>query len=316
LCEGSEILLKDKEFCNLAESVVRASDTFEDLKRKIRVATILGTIQSTLTDFQFLSPDWEKNCKEERLLGVSLTGIMDHPVLNGTDEFYEGELGYSLSYTLERLKEYAREVNKEWSEKLSIPESKAISCVKPSGTVAQLCGAGTGGIHPRYSPYYIRSIRQDNKDPLTAYLKEIGVKNEPAFGKEESTTVFYFPIRSPGIAVYRNDRTALEQLEHWLLFQRHWCEHKPSVTIYVKDEEWMEVGAWCYKHFDELSGVSFLPHSDHSYQQAPFQECTEEEYNALLAVTPQSIDWSKLVEETDQTTSSQELACSGGMCLV
>ena len=310
----SEILLKDKEFCNLTEVVVRSSDSLQDLKSKVRIATILGTIQSTLTDFDFVSPEWKANCEEERLLGVSLTGIMDHPVLNGSCFFDQHQEGL-LTDWLEEMKGYAREINKEWSKRLSINSSMAITCVKPSGTVAQLTSAGTGGIHPRFSPYYIRSIRQDNKDPLTAYLKQIGVKNEPAFGKEESTTVFYFPIRSPENAVFRNDRSALEQLQHWLVFQRHWCEHKPSVTIYVKEEEWMEVGAWVYKYFDELSGISFLPFHGGSYPQAPFAECTQQEYEVLLQSTPQEIDWSKLIEETDTTEGSQELACTGTTCI-
>ena len=310
----SEILLKDKEFCNLTEVVVRSSDSLQDLKSKVRIATILGTIQSTLTDFDFVSPEWKANCEEERLLGVSLTGIMDHPVLNGSCFFDQHQEGL-LTDWLEEMKGYAREINKEWSKRLSINSSMAITCVKPSGTVAQLTSAGTGGIHPRFSPYYIRSIRQDNKDPLTAYLKQIGVKNEPAFGKEESTTVFYFPIRSPENAVFRNDRSALEQLQHWLVFQRYWCEHKPSVTIYVKEEEWMEVGAWVYKYFDELSGISFLPFHGGSYPQAPFAECTQQEYEVLLQSTPQEIDWSKLIEETDTTEGSQELACTGTTCI-
>lgn len=311
----SEILLKDKEFCNLTEVIVRSDDTLESLKWKIRIATILGTIQSTLTDFQFLSKEWADNCNEERLLGVSLTGIMDHPVLNGSilePSCVEERLGY----VLEEMKQYAREVNKEYTARLGIPSSAAITCVKPSGTVAQLCGAGTGGIHPRYSPYYIRSIRQDNKDPITQFLKDQGVRWEYAFGKEESTSVLYFPIESPQQSVFRNDRSALEQLEHWLIYQRHWCEHKPSVTIYVKDSEWLSVGAWVYDHFNELSGVSFLPHTDHNYQQAPFQECTKEVYEALLLSSPSTIDWSSLIEETDTTTSSQELACVGGACTI
>ena len=215
---------------------------------------------------------------------------------------------------LQELRDYVRTINEEYATRLNIPVSTAITCVKPSGTVAQLCDAGTGGIHPRYSPYYIRSIRQDNKDPLTSYLKTLGVYSEPAFGKEDTTTVFYFPIKSPENAVFRNDRSALEQLEHWLAFQRHWCEHKPSITVYVKDEEWLEVGAWVYKYFDEISGISFLPHSDHSYQQAPFDECTKEKYDALLSKTPQNIDWSLLSEDDDVTTASQELACAGGLC--
>jgi ribonucleoside-diphosphate reductase alpha chain len=318
----SEILLKDREFCNLTEVVVRPEDNFETLKEKIRIATIIGTIQSTLTDFQFLSKEWADNCKEERLLGVSMTGIMDHPVLNGSgvqpdncdcDGFCSKD---HLQQWLEELKAYAREVNKEWAERLGINNSMAITCVKPSGTVAQLCSAGTGGIHPRYSPYYIRSIRQDNKDPITKFLTDQGIKSEPAFGKEDTTTILYFPISSPVQGVFRNDRTALQQLEHWLVFQRHWCDHKPSVTIYVKEEEWLEVGAWVYKRFNEISGISFLPHTDHSYQQAPFTECSKEEYEELLSSTPTIIEWDAFIEETDSTTSSQELACSGNSCII
>lgn len=301
----SEILLRDKEFCNLTENIVRPDDDFKSLQNKVRLATIIGTIQSTLTSFQFLSEEWKRNCEEERLLGVSMTGIMDHPVLSQTSE--------ESKWWLSALRELAREVNAEYAEKLGIPQSAAITCVKPSGTVSELVGCAPG-IHPRYSEYYIRSIRQDNKDPLTDYLKASGVKWEPAFGKEDSTSVFYFPQKAPTTSVFRNDRTAIEQLEHWLMFQHHWCEHKPSVTIYVKDHEWLEVGAWIYKNFDDVSGVSFLPHSDHTYQQAPFTECTVEEYEALLFTTPTEINWDGLIEETDNTTSSQELACTGGSC--
>jgi ribonucleoside-diphosphate reductase alpha chain len=303
----SEIILRDKEFCNLTEIIVRPEDTFHTLKKKVRIAAMIGTIQSSLTEFQFLSEEWKKNCEEERLLGVSMTGIMDNPVLSITsDESREW---------LATLRDYAREVNMEYAGKMEIPVSAAITCVKPSGTVSELVGCAPG-IHPRYSEYYIRSIRQDNKDPLTNHLKVSGVKWEPAFGKEESTTVFYFPQKAPAHSVYRNDRTAIEQLEHWLMFQHYWCEHKPSVTIYVKDHEWLEVGAWIYKNFDDVSGVSFLPHSDHTYQQAPFAECTKEEYELALDETPGTINWDALVEDTDNTTSSQEMACVGGACTI
>ena len=307
----SEIILKDKQFCNLAEVICRPEDTFETLKEKVRIATILGTIQSSLTDFQFLSEGWKKNCEEERLLGVSMTGIMDCPLLNGNtieDTIYCKE-------TLTELREYCKEVNIEYSKKLGINPSLARTCVKPSGTVSELVGSSSG-IHPRYSPYYIRAIRQDNRDPLTKYLKERGVKWEPEIGKESSTSVFYFPSRSPQGSVFRNDRTAIQQLEHWLLFQRYWCDHKPSVTIYVKEHEWLSVGAWVYEYFDEVSGVSFLPHSDHTYQQAPFTECTKEEYERLLSSLPANLDWSTLVEETDTTVASQELACVAGNCTI
>jgi ribonucleoside-triphosphate reductase (thioredoxin) len=303
----SEIILRDKEFCNLTEIIVRPEDDFNSLKRKVRVAALIGTIQSTLTEFQFLSEEWKKNCEEERLLGVSMTGIMDNPVLSQTSD--------QSREWLVSLRDIAREVNMEYAEKLSIPVSAAITCVKPSGTVSELVGCAPG-IHPRYSEYYIRSIRQDNKDPLTQHLKISGVKWEPAFGKEDSTTVFYFPQKAPSHSVYRNDRTAIEQLEHWLMFQHYWCEHKPSVTIYVKDHEWLEVGAWIYKNFDDVSGVSFLPHSDHTYQQAPFTECTKENYELALNDTPAIINWDALVEDTDNTTSSQELACVGGACTI
>lgn len=303
----SEIILKDKEFCNLTEVICREDDTFESLQNKVRLATILGTIQSTLTKFDFIGSDWQKNCEEERLLGVSMTGIMDCPLINGEDTYD------NTVHVLSSLRKYAREVNNEYAGKLGIPASMAITCVKPSGTVSELVGSSSG-IHPRYSPYYVRSIRQDLKDPVTSFLKEKGVKWEPAFGKEGNTVVFYFPQRSPSGSVFRDDRNAIQQLEHWLLFQRHWCEHKPSVTIYVKEHEWMEVGAWVFKHFDEVSGISFLPHSDHSYKQAPFDECTEEAYLELLKTTPESIDWSEMIEEEDGTIGSQTLACVGGSC--
>lgn len=303
----SEILLLDKEFCNLTETIVRPDDTLQTLLDKVKIATIIGTIQSTLTEFQFLSEEWKKNCEAERLLGVSMTGVMDHPLLSQTSE--------ETREWLNILREHARDINREWATKLNIPESAAITCVKPSGTVSELVGCAPG-IHPRYSEYYIRAIRQDIKDPLTNFLKEKGVYWEPAFGKEDSTVVFYFPQKAPATSVFRNDRTAIEQLEHWLMFQHHWCEHKPSVTIYVKDHEWLEVGAWIYKNFDDVSGVSFLPHSNHTYQQAPFTECTKEQYEAALLKTPAEINWDELIEDTDNTTSSQELACVGGTCII
>lgn len=303
----SEIILRDKQFCNLSTITVRAEDTLETLKHKIGVASIIGTFQSMLTEFQFLSEEWKRNTEEERLLGVSMTGIMDHPVLNKvSDESREW---------LDTLRIHAREVNKEWSEKLGIKESAAITCVKPEGSTTQLVDAGTGGMHDRFAKYYFRTIRQDNKDPLTQFLIQEGLYHEPDAMKPDNTTVFYFPEKSPENAVFRNSRTAVEQLEHWLMFQRHWCEHKPSVTIYVKEHEWLEVGAWVFKHFDEMSGVSFLPFSDHSYKQAPFQEVTQTEYEVLLAATP-TIDWSKFVETDDQTIGAQTLACVAGVCLI
>ena len=303
----SEIILRPNQFCNLTEVVVRATDTIDDLERKVRLATILGTIQSSMTKFPYLRKIWNKNTEEERLLGVSLTGIMDNRLTTSQNA--------GLEKTLERLKNVAISTNAEWAERLNIPASAAISCVKPSGTVSQLVDSASG-IHARHSPYYVRTVRGDNKDPLTKFMIDKGVPNEPCVMKGDTTTVFSFPIKSPEGAVTRNDMTAVEQLETWLIYQRSWCEHKPSVTISVRDHEWMEVGAFVYKHFDEMSGVSFLPHSDHTYQQAPYQDCTKEDYEELLAIMPKSIDWSELseYENEDNTAGSQTMACSGDTC--
>jgi ribonucleoside-triphosphate reductase len=303
----SEIILRPYQFCNLTECVVRATDTIEDLERKVRMATIMGTIQSSYTKFPYLRKVWANNTEEERLLGVSLTGIMDNPLMTSENA--------GLEKTLEHLRNVAVTTNAEWADRLGIPHSAAISCVKPSGTVSQLV-ASASGIHARHSPYYIRTVRGDNKDPLTQFMKDKGVPNEPCVMKGDTTTVFSFPIKSPEGAVTRNDMTAIEQLETWLTYQRHWCEHKPSVTISVRDSEWMEVGAFVYKHFDEMSGVSFLPHSDHTYQQAPYQDCTKEQYEDLLLTMPKSIDWSELsqYESEDNTAGSQTMACSGDTC--
>ncbi len=303
----SEIILRPNQFCNLTEVVVRATDTLDDLERKVRLATILGTIQSSMTKFPYLRKIWNKNTEEERLLGVSLTGIMDNRLTTSQNA--------GLDKTLERLKDVAISTNAEWAERLNIPASAAISCVKPSGTVSQLVDSASG-IHARHSPYYVRTVRGDNKDPLTKFMIDKGVPNEPCVMKGDTTTVFSFPIKSPEGAVTRNDMTAVEQLEMWLTYQRSWCEHKPSVTISVRDEEWMEVGAFVYKHFDEMSGVSFLPHSDHTYQQAPYQDCTKEDYQELLAIMPKAIDWSELseYENEDNTAGSQTMACSGDTC--
>ena len=303
----SEIILRPNQFCNLTEVVVRATDNIDDLERKVRLATILGTIQSSMTKFPYLRKIWNKNTEEERLLGVSLTGIMDNRLTTSQNA--------GLEKTLERLKDVAISTNAEWAERLNIPASAAISCVKPSGTVSQLVDSASG-IHARHSPYYVRTVRGDNKDPLTKFMIDKGVPNEPCVMKGDTTTVFSFPIKSPEGAVTRNDMTAVEQLEMWLIYQRSWCEHKPSVTISVRDEEWMEVGAFVYKHFDEMSGVSFLPHSDHTYQQAPYQDCTKEDYEELLSVMPKSIDWSELseYEDEDNTAGSQTMACSGDTC--
>jgi ribonucleoside-diphosphate reductase alpha chain len=303
----SEIILRPYQFCNLTECVVRATDTIEDLERKVRMATIMGTIQSSYTKFPYLRKVWANNTEEERLLGVSLTGIMDNPLMTSANA--------GLEKTLEHLRNVAVATNAEWADRLGIPHSAAISCVKPSGTVSQLVDSASG-IHARHSPYYIRTVRGDNKDPLTQFMKDKGVPNEPCVMKGDTTTVFSFPVKSPEGAVTRNDMSAVEQLETWLTYQRHWCEHKPSVTISVRDSEWMEVGAFVYKYFDEMSGVSFLPHSDHTYQQAPYQDCAKEEYEELLATMPKNIDWSELsqYESEDNTAGSQTMACSGDTC--
>jgi ribonucleoside-triphosphate reductase (thioredoxin) len=303
----SEIILRPYQFCNLTEVVVRATDTVDTLKEKVRLATILGTIQSTYTKFPYLRKIWANNTEEERLLGVSLTGIMDNPLLTSKNA--------GLEATLEELKNVAIKTNAEWAERLGIPVSAAITCVKPSGTVSQLVDSASG-IHARHSEYYIRTVRGDNKDPLTQFMKDQGIPSEPCVMKPEQTTVFSFPQKSPPNAVTRNDMTAVEQLEAWLVYQRHWCEHKPSVTISVRDSEWVQVGAFVYKHFDEMSGVSFLPHLDHVYEQAPYQDCTKQEYEEMLSFMPTNIDWAKLseYESEDNTSGMQTLACSGDSC--
>ena len=298
----SEIILRDKQFCNLTEVVVRANDTKETLTRKVQLATILGTLQSNLTNFQFLSAEWTKNTKEERLLGVSLTGIMDAKITSNPDPIF-----------LEELKHEANKTNKKYAKMLDIEPSKSITCVKPSGTVSQLVDSASG-IHTRHSPYYIRTIRMDKKDSIYEFLKDKGVQVEDEQFRPDSTAVFSFPIKAPSGAITRDDKTAIEQLENWLVYQRHWCNHKPSVTISVKDNEWMDVGAWVWKYFDEISGISFLPHSDHSYVQAPYQECTKEEYQDLLKKTPKDVDWLSFKEEEDNTEGSQTLACTGNAC--
>jgi ribonucleoside-diphosphate reductase alpha chain len=299
----SEIILRSREFCNLTEVVVRGDDNLATLKEKVRNATILGVFQSTLTNFKYLSKKWKENCEEERLLGVSLTGIMDNQYTNGKSG--------NLEIFLNELRTVAQDTAKEWAEKIGIPVSAAITCVKPSGTVSQLVDAASG-IHARHSPYYVRTVRADKKDPLATMMLDMGFPAEDDVTKPDNTYVFSFPIKSPENAIYRKDMTAIEQLELWLMYQRHWCEHKPSITVSVKEEEWPEVGAWVWKHFDEMSGVSFLPFSDHTYQQAPYQDCTREEYEALAAKMPKEVDWSKLAsyENTDLTEGAQMLACS------
>ena len=303
----SEIILRPNQFCNLSEIVIRATDNYDDIERKVRIATIIGTIQSTYTKFPYLRKIWADNTDEERLLGVSLTGIMDNPIMTVQNS--------GLEETLQALKQVAIDTNKEWAAKLGIPVSAAITAIKPSGTVSQLVDSASG-IHARYSPYYIRTVRGDNKDPITQFMIDQGIPNEPDVTKPDTTTVFSFPMKAPDNAITTSDMTAIEQLETWLIYQRHWCEHKPSVTISVKPDEWFEVGAFVYKHFDEMSGVSFLPFSEHTYQQAPYQEITEEAYETALMNMPVSLDWTRLSEYEfdDQTKGSSTFACVGGTC--
>ena len=309
----SEIILRPYQFCNLSEVVVRETDSLDSLKRKVRIATVLGTLQSTLTDFKYLRKVWKDNTEEERLLGVSLTGIMDHSVLSK---------GVDSPRWLEEMKQEAVRTNKEYAQMLGIPQSVAITCVKPSGTVSQLVDAASG-IHARHNDYYIRTVRGDNKDPLTQFLIYSGVPSEPDVMKPDSTTVFSFAMSSPKGAVTRTQMSAIEQLELWKTYALHWCEHKPSITISVKEDEWMEVGAWVYENFDVASGVSFLPHSDHTYQQAPYQDITLEEYNDWMRSFNHTddgvlIDWQQLTdfEREDNTSGSRELACTAGVCEV
>ena len=303
----SEIILRSEEFCNLSEVVIRPNDTFETLKEKVIIATILGTFQSTLTNFRYLNKRWVENCTEERLLGVSLTGIMDNALTNGKKK--------GLEELLISLKDIAIATNKDWAKKLGINQSVAITCVKPSGTVSQLVNSASG-IHARHNQYYIRTVRADKKDPLAKMMVEAGFPVEDDVTKPVHTIVFSFPMKGPQYGVYRKDYTAIEQLELWKIYQDNWCEHKPSVTISVKENEWMEVGAWVYEHFDEMSGVSFLPFSDHTYRQAPYQDCTREQYEEALQSMPKNVNWALLseYEEQDMTTSSQELACVAGGC--
>ena len=302
----SEILLRDREFCNLSEVVVRADDTEESLKRKIRIATILGTFQSSLTHFPYLSSEWKRNCEEEALLGVSLTGILDNAMMS--------EVCEETETLLARLRESAVAVNRDFARRLGINPAAAITCVKPSGTISQLVNSASG-IHARHSEYYVRTVRADRKDPLCQMMIDKGFPHEPDVTKPDVVEVFSFPMQAVG-SVTRRDITALQHLELWLQYQRHWSEHKPSITVSIRDHEWLEVGAWVYKNFDEISGISFLPYSDHTYRQAPYTECSKEEYEALQLRIPKGVDWSDLknYEKTDQTTGTQELACSAGSC--
>ena len=303
----SEIILRDREFCNLTEVIVRSDDTQDSLARKIRLASILGTWQASLTNFPYLSSDWKKNCEEEALLGVSLTGILDNDLMRSKDKRL-------LSAVLEDLKKVAVETNAQWAEKIGINPAAAITCIKPSGTVSQLTDAASG-IHARHNNYYIRTVRADRKDPLCQMMIDLGFPAEPCVMKPDHTMVFSFPMKAEG-SVTRNDMSAIEHLELWLTYQRHWCEHKPSITVTMKDHEWMQVGSWVYDHFDEISGISFLPHSDHSYRQAPYQDCSKEQYEELYAKMPKNVNWSDLkkYEKEDKTVGTQTYACSGDKC--
>jgi hypothetical protein len=302
-----EIILRDKEFCNLTEVIIRATDTETEILDKIGVATIIGTWQSTLTNFKYISRKWKENCEEERLLGVSLTGIMDNELTNGKKK--------DLDKRLRDFRVAAVAVNKLYAEKIGIPASVAITCGKPSGTVSQLVDSASG-IHARHSEYYIRTVRADKKDPLSKMMVEMGFPVEDDVMKPETTYVFSFPIKSPKGAICRNDMTAIDQLELWLNYKQNWTEHNPSITVTVRENEWLDVGAWVYKNFDSMTGVSFLPHSDHTYKQAPYQECSKEEYEEMCKKIPKNVDWTKLVEyeKMDNTVGSQELACTSGNC--
>ena len=301
----SEIILRPYQFCNLTEVVVRAEDTPETLARKVRIATILGTYQSTLTHFPYLRKIWQKNTEEERLLGVSLTGILDNK--------WMGEVNESTKKHLEQLRKVSVDTNADLATRLGIPVSAAITCVKPSGTVSQLVDSASG-IHTRHSQYYVRRVRGDKKDPLTGFLVEAGIPAEDCVMRPESTAVFSFPQKAPEGATLRDHMSAIDHLDVWLMYQRHWCEHKPSVTISVKEDEWMDVGAWVWRNFDEISGVSFLPYDGGTYRQAPYEECTKEQYEAMLEKMPKTIDWDSLVEYDDNVEGVQTLACTGSSC--
>ncbi len=296
-----EIILRDREFCNLTEVVIRPEDKREDIERKIRIASIIGTWQSTLTDFKYISKKWRDNCEEERLLGVSLTGIVDNPWTNGKME--------GLPERLEKWKQLARNENKAMSAKMAWPPSKAITCVKPSGTVSQLVLCGSG-IHAWHSEHYVRRVRENKTSPVAQLLVDQGVPYETDVTKD-SRLIFSFPIKSPKKTILRDDETAIEQLERWLVYKEHWCEHNPSITVTVKENEWMQVGAWAYEHFDDMVGVSFLPHSDHNYKQAPYEAINKEEYAERVKAMPK-VNWDKLkdFEKDDMTDSAKELACS------
>lgn len=301
-----EIILRPHGLCNLTEAVVRSSDDFAQLAEKVRIASIIGTFQSTLTDFRYVRNVWKKNAEEERLLGVSLTGIMDHPLLSLSNSDL-------LPHRLYELKRISIETNKEWAERLGILASVAVTTVKPSGTVSQLVDSASG-IHPRYSQFYIRTVRADKKDPLALFMRQQGFPVEDDITKPEYTDVFSFPVESPIGSVVRNHLSALQQLEHYLIYAEYWCEHNPSITVYVKEEEWLDVQAWVYKNFNKIGGVSFLPYDTGIYRQAPYQEINKEQYELVMSKMPKDVDWTKLVEELDMTTGMQEMSCMAGVC--
>jgi len=302
----SEIILRSNEFCNLSEVVVRSDDTLSTLKKKIEVAAIIGTLQATLTDFRYLRNLWKKNTEEEALLGLSLTGIMDHPVIGTSSD--------KTALWLEELKNVAVKTNKKWAEKLGINQSVAITCVKPSGTVSQLCDSASG-IHPRFSKHYIRRVRSDTKDPLAEFMTASGFPVEQDL-MSPASLVYSFPIKSPTGSTTVNQVGAMQQLTLWKLYQNHWCEHKPSITVYYTDDEFLQVAQWIWNNFDICSGISLLPYSDHVYQQAPYEEIDAVQYKKLVAEMPTDVDWNDLqnFEQEDNTTGSQELACVGGAC--
>ena len=304
----SEIILRPYQFCNLSSCIIRATDNFDDIKRKIGLATILGTFQASLTDFPYLRKIWQKNTEEEALLGVSMTGILDNTFLNNPND-------EDLPARLEELRAFAVAINAQYSNAIGINQSVAVTAIKPEGTVSQLCSTASG-IHPQHSKYYIRRVRADNKDPLTQFMIQAGFVAEPCFMKPDSTTVFSFPVKVADGALLREDLSAIEHLRLWLIYQRHYCEHKPSVTISVREEEWMDVGAWTFKHFDEVTGVSFLPMDGGTYKQAPYEECSEETYNQLKMLLPESVDWENFKEYDDNVEGAQMLSCTAGGCSI
>ena len=304
----SEIILRPYQFCNLSSCIIRDTDSFDSISNKIRLATILGTFQASLTEFPYLRKIWQKNTEEEALLGVSMTGILDNVLLNNPDD-------PELPKRLEELRAIAVSVNAVTAAAIGINQSVAVTAIKPEGTVSQLCSTASG-IHPQHSKYYIRRVRADNKDPLTQFMIQAGFVAEPCVMKPDSTTVFSFPVAVADGALLREDLSAIQHLRLWLLYQRHYCEHKPSVTISVREDEWMEVGAWTFKHFDEVTGVSFLPMDGGTYKQAPYEECDEQTYNQLKMLVPETVDWENFKEYDDNVEGAQMLSCTAGGCSI